>query len=80
MQIPCEQVIAHFFDIFQGKPSPRPGIRAGEDQLGGDHVAVINNSFWVSQFGSDPGVLGRAMTLDGEPYTVVGVMPPEGPT
>jgi len=76
VQVPCEQVRAHFFDVFQGKARLGRTFVPGEDEVGRDHVAVISNSFWVSQFGSDPGVLGRTMTLDGEPYTIIGVMPP----
>ena len=76
MQVPCEQVRAHFFDVFQGKARIGRTFAPGEDEVGRDHVAVISNSFWMSQFGSDPGVLGRTMTLDGEPYTIIGVMSP----
>jgi putative ABC transport system permease protein len=36
---------------------------------------VISHGLWQSQFGADPGILGRKVTLDGSPYTVVGVMP-----
>ena len=76
VQIPCEQVRAHFFDVFQGTAKMGRTFLPGEDEVGKDHVAVISNSFWVSQFGSDPAILGRTMTLDGEPYVIVGVMPP----
>lgn len=38
-------------------------------------VAVLSHGLWQSRFGSDPGVVGRAIRLTGEPYTVVGVMP-----
>jgi putative ABC transport system permease protein len=76
IQIPCEQVRVHFFDVFQGKARIGRLFAEGEDEVGREHVAVISNSFWVSQFGSDPAVLGRTMTLDGEPYTIIGVLPP----
>jgi putative ABC transport system permease protein len=76
IQVPCEQVRAHFFDVFQGTARLGRTFVTGEDQVGRDHVAVISNSFWASQFASDPGVLGRTMILDGEPYTIIGVMPP----
>ncbi|HEY4245976.1 MAG TPA: ABC transporter permease [Lacunisphaera sp.] len=76
VQIPCEQVRVHFFDIFEGKARIGRLFAEGEDSVGRDHVAVISNSFWVSEFGSDVGVLGRTMILDGEPYTIIGVMPP----
>ncbi|HKW96320.1 MAG TPA: ABC transporter permease [Bryobacteraceae bacterium] len=38
-------------------------------------VAILTHGLWMRVFGGDTGVLGRSMTLDGEPYTVVGVMP-----
>ena len=47
-----------------------------EDDKPGTHVVVLSHSLWQRRFGSDPGVIGRALTLDGESYTVVGVMPP----
>jgi len=76
VQVPCEQVRVHFFDVFQGKVRIGRTFAPGEDEVGHDHVAVISNAFWVSQFGSDPGVLGRTMILDGEPYTIIGVIEP----
>ena len=44
---------------------------------GGDDIstAVISYGLWQSQFGGDPGALGEKVTLDGAPYTIVGVMP-----
>jgi len=47
-----------------------------EDDKPGAHVVLLNHSLWQRRFGSDPGIIGRALTLDGETYTVVGVMPP----
>ena len=48
---------------------------AEEDQPGGAHVVVIGESLWRRLLGGDRGVLGRAIALDGNPYTVIGVMP-----
>ena len=47
-----------------------------EDDKPGTHVVLLSHSLWQRRFGSDPGVVGRALTLNGESYTVVGVMPP----
>src|SRR5215831_13693267 len=47
-----------------------------EDDKAGTHVVLLSHSLWQRRFGSDPGVIGRALTLDGESYSVVGVMPP----
>ena len=49
---------------------------AGEDTPGGPRTAVLSHAYWSSRFGEDPGVVGRAITLDDEPYTVVGVLGP----
>ena len=42
----------------------------------GSGVVVLTDGFWRRRFGADPGILGRALTLDGRPWTVVGVLPP----
>ncbi|HEY6890731.1 MAG TPA: ABC transporter permease, partial [Solirubrobacter sp.] len=48
-----------------------------DDERWGSHrVALLGNGLWRSRFGADPGVIGRALTVDGQPYTVVGVLPP----
>jgi predicted permease len=46
-----------------------------EDRPGSDDVVVISHSLWQRRFGSDPSVVGRSVTLDGRPNTIVGVMP-----
>ncbi|MBT8397963.1 MAG: ABC transporter permease [Gemmatimonadetes bacterium] len=52
----------------------------GEDEGRGEgNVVVLGNEFWHSQFGGDPSILDTQMTLDGESYTVVGVLPPGRP-
>jgi putative ABC transport system permease protein len=44
-----------------------------EDRPGAEPVVVINHAFWAQQFESDPGILGRTMSLDGIPYVIIGV-------
>jgi putative ABC transport system permease protein len=48
-----------------------------EDQPGGPKVAVLSDPYWRRRFGADPNAIGRRLTIDGEPYQVIGVMPPE---
>ncbi len=48
-----------------------------EDQPGRNGVVLLNHAFWLRRFNADPAVVGRTLRLDGEPVTVVGVMPPE---
>ena len=66
----------NFFGIL-GVPA-RLGRTLGPEDArpGHGHVVVLADSLWRRRFGADPGVIGRAITLDDESYTVVGVMPP----
>jgi putative ABC transport system permease protein len=64
-----------FFSLLGIKPALGRGITPQEDQLGGPKVVVLSHEFWQQQLGSDPQVLGKAIPLSGEPYTVIGVMP-----
>jgi putative ABC transport system permease protein len=47
-----------------------------EDQLHGPHAAVLSYGLWQRRYGGDPTVIGRAISLGNEPYTVVGVIGP----
>ena len=46
-----------------------------EDRRGGAHVALISQALWRQRFNREPSVLGQALTLDGTPYTIIGVLP-----
>jgi putative ABC transport system permease protein len=48
---------------------------ADEMQPGHDHVALLSYAFWKSEFGSDPGIVGRTVELDQHAYTITGVLP-----
>src|SRR6185312_17202897 len=48
----------------------------GDEAPGFAEAAVISDSLWAREFGRDPGVLGRRLQLDNDPYTIVGVLPP----
>src|SRR5262245_4383335 len=50
-------------------------LLAGEDRPGADHVVVLGHEPWQSRYAGDPVIVGRSITLDGESYTIVGVMP-----
>jgi len=48
-----------------------------ECKWNGPRVAMLSHGFWVRRFASDPGIVGRTLTLDNQPVLVVGVMPAE---
>jgi predicted permease len=48
---------------------------ADEDRPGGERVALIGHAMWQQRFNRDPSILGQALTLDGAPYTIIGVLP-----
>ena len=57
---------------------PRLGRDIGADETvaGRDRVVVLGDETWRVAFDADPGIVGRTVRLDGEPYTVIGVLPP----
>ena len=46
-----------------------------EDRPGGEHVVLISQEFWQERFGRSPDAVGQALTLNGAPYTIIGVLP-----
>src|SRR5438874_540905 len=78
VQLRGARVSAHYFDIFGIKAAFGRTFAADEDQLGKERVAVLSHALWSSQFGADPNVLGRSITLNGIPHLVIGVLPAGG--
>jgi putative ABC transport system permease protein len=72
-------VSASYFEIFGARAALGRTFVAGDDQAGRDHVVVVSHPLWASQFDADPTLIGRPIRLNGESYTVVGVMPANGP-
>ncbi len=64
-----------FFDVTRAKPALGRAFRPEEDQPGRGHVVVLSNKFWKSHLGGAPDTIGRTLKLDGEDYTIIGVMP-----
>jgi hypothetical protein len=69
-------VTDRFFDVLGAGPLLGRALQDGDDKPGAVKTAVLSHPFWVRRFHADPGVVGRAIALDGEPHVVVGVMPP----
>ncbi len=69
-------VSADFLPLLGVTPALGRGFAPGEDRIGGAHVAVLSNGFWRSRYAADPAALGKTAQLNGEPYTIIGVLPP----
>jgi putative ABC transport system permease protein len=72
-----EAVTQNFFSVLGIAPAQGRAFLPSEDRPGADHVVILSDKFWRSHFGADPQILGRAITLNNEKYTVVGIMPPD---
>jgi putative ABC transport system permease protein len=68
------RVSANLFDLL-GVPALLGRTFVPEDDRPGSHVVLVSYSLWQRRFGSDPSIIGRVVTLNGESYTVIGVMP-----
>jgi len=69
------RVSSSLFDVLGIPPAAGRVFTEQEDRPGGERVVVIADALWRGRFGADPGLLGSAILLDGDPYTVIGIMP-----
>jgi predicted permease len=70
------RVTENFFRALGVQPLFGRVFNPEEDKPGGANVAVLTHTFWQKHFGGDRNILGQAITLNGVPFTVVGVMSP----
>ena len=75
VEIPFQYVTAAFFPIMGVQPAMGRPFSEAEDKPG-SHVVVISDRMWRQRLDSDPNILQKAITLEGESYSVLGVMPP----
>ena len=73
-QVKTIHVSENYFRLFAANPILGRTFTHEEDTPNGPKAAVIGNGLWKRRFGGDPGLLGRSMPLNGEPYTVIGIM------
>jgi putative ABC transport system permease protein len=69
------RVSGEFFRTLGVRPALGRDFLPEEDQRGKHHVVILSHGLWQRRFGGDPRLLGKAITLDGTPYTLVGVLP-----
>ena len=75
-QLAGAAVSQDFFQVMGIEPALGRAFLPGEQQPGGGRVVVLSHGLWRRRFAGDRGILGGTIRLDGEPYTIVGIMPP----
>src|SRR5918993_240184 len=75
--IPAAVVSKGFFEVFGARPVLGRIFIHEEYEPGKDQVVILSHGAWQRRFGGDKSIIGRSLTLDNQPMTVVGVMPPD---
>ncbi len=76
-RVAAAKVSTEFFNILGVEPMLGRTIAPNEQGPNGERVLVISYGLWQRRFGADNAVLGQKVALDDEPFTIVGVMPPQ---
>ena len=69
-------VTPSLFPLLQTKPVLGRAFTDAEAELGAPKTVVLNDAFWKNRFARDPAIIGKTIRLNGEVFTVIGVMPP----
>ena len=68
------RVSASIFSVLGVRPALGRAFTADDDRRNGPRVAILSDALWRSAFGADPNVVGGVANLDGDPFTIVGVL------
>ena len=74
-EVVLQDVTANFFTVLGVNPVLGTGFSTESGQPGHDNVVILTYGFWKERFGGDSSIIGKTMTLNGHPLTVVGVAP-----
>jgi len=75
-RIDGRRVSANLFDLLGVEPRLGRAFLPEEDQPGSNRVVILSHGLWQRRFGSDSTIIGKPLTLNGQSFTVIGVMPP----
>jgi predicted permease len=75
VRLQIAEVTPSYFGVMGVAPALGRAFTDDEGDVGNEKRVVLSDAFWHSQFAGDRGVLGRDLRVDGQPYTIVGVMP-----
>ena len=70
-----QSVSASYFRVLGVSPVLGRDFQPADDRFKGPHVTILSDALWRRRFGGDSAIVGRQITLDGDLYTVIGVMP-----
>jgi predicted permease len=73
--VPAARASANFFSVLGVDPVVGRTFQDGEDKPGGPKVTVLTYGLWQRKFGGDPNVVDKPLTINGESYTIIGVLP-----
>jgi putative ABC transport system permease protein len=75
-RLPGQRVTHDLAEVFGVRPVVGRMFHADEELRGGPKVALIGHHIWTEWFGGDPATVGSTVTIDAEPYEIIGVLPP----
>jgi hypothetical protein len=76
IEIPTDRVTSNFFAVLGTPTSLGRTFSAGTDLSHVEREVILSYGLWQRRFGGDPSVVGQQIALDGESFTIIGVMPP----
>jgi predicted permease len=79
-RVTAARVSTGFFRALGARPAAGRLFEPGEDERGrGEQLVLLSHAFWTRRFGKDTAAVGRTLTLDGRPHSIVGVLPAGSP-
>lgn len=74
-QVQGMRVTANFLSLLKVKPALGRDFHVDEEKRGAHDVVIVGNQFWRQRLGGDANAVGKPITLDGKPFTIIGVLP-----
>ena len=74
-QLQLRRITAGLFPTLGVKPILGRALNPDDDKVGATPIVMLSDKLWTSKFGRNPDVLGKQLTLDGEAFTIIGVLP-----
>lgn len=74
-QVSAARISPNFFDVLGVSPQLGRAFSNEDGQVAGPPVVMISDALWRTHFGGDSGIVGQSVTLDSQPFTIIGVLP-----